>query len=343
MVITGPAPGNLRLGLNLGRWDSPGDSTETVLVAERLGYDCVWTSEAFGSDALTPLAWYGARTTAIRLGGLLQIGARTPAAVAMAAMTLDRLSEGRLSLGFGVSGPQVIEGWYGADFSHPLARTREYVDLVRRMLRRDGPVEADGPHYPLPFPGGTGLGKPTLLSVRPIRAQVPIYLAASGPANVALATQIGSGWLPMLFHPERTGQVHKQAITSAAQGFDIAALVPVYITADIDAALRKVKTLISLYVGGFGARNSNFHLDALSRLGYRDEARHVRDLYLAGDRSKAAEAVPAELADAVALVGPIGRIRERLDLWRKSPVTTLLVSGVSHEQELRAIRGAVIG
>lgn len=197
--------GDLRLGLNLGHWATPHDATETVRLAERLGYESVWTSETYGSDALTPLAWYGAATTTIGLGALVQVGARTPAAVAMAAMTLDRLSRGRLSLGLGVSNPQVIEGWYGADFRHPLAKTKEQAGLIRQILRRDAPLEHPGPHYPLPTRGGTGLGKAIVLEVRPLRPRIPIYLAASGPANSALAAEVGDGWLAMLFHPERSG------------------------------------------------------------------------------------------------------------------------------------------
>jgi F420-dependent oxidoreductase-like protein len=335
--------GDLRLGLNLGHWSTPHDATETVRLAERLGYESVWTSESYGSDALTPLAWYGAATTTIGLGALVQVGARTPAAVAMAAMTLDRLSRGRLSLGLGVSNPQVIEGWYGTDFRHPLAKTREQAGLIRQILRRDAPLEHPGPHYPLPCRGGTGLGKAIVLEVRPLRPRIPIYLAASGPANSALAAEVGDGWLAMLFHPERSGPAHPAAMARAGPDFDIAALVTVDITNDVPAALQKIRATLAVYLGGFGARDLNFHLNSIGRLGYREEAERVRDLFLAGDRTAAAQSVPEDLADAVALVGPIDRIRKRLQLWRDSPVTTLLVTGVRGEPGLRAIRDAVMG
>jgi F420-dependent oxidoreductase-like protein len=334
---------DLRLGLNLGHWSRPRDETETVQVAEQLGYEVVWTSEAFGSDALTPLAWYGAATRTIRLGALVQVGARAPAAVAMAAMTLDRLSQGRFSLGLGVSNPQVIEGWYGVDFSRPLTRTREHAQLVRRILERDGPVVHEGAHYQLPYRGGTGQGKETLLNVRPLRSRIPLYIAASGPMNSALAAEAGDGWLAMLFHPEYSAEIHEKAAAQAGPSFDIAAMVTVDITNDIQVALQKVKATIALYLGAYGSRTTNFHFNSISRMGYGAEAERVRELFLAGDHDAAARGVPTELADAVSLVGPAGRIRERLQPWRDSPVTTLLVTGVRGEPELRAVRDAVLG
>ncbi len=335
---------DLRLGLNVGYWITPGDATETVLAAERLGYDSVWTAESYGSDALTPLTWYGARTSRIKLGtSVVQISARTPAATAMAAVTLDHLSGGRLILGVGASGPQVVEGWYGVPFSQPLARTREYVDLLRVMWGRQRPARNTGQHYPLPYRPGTGLGKPLTLNIPPLREAIPVYLGAEGPKNVALAAEIGDGWLSIFTHPEKIGQVYGDALAAARPGFDVAAMVNVIVTDDLSAALGAAKTMIGFYIGGMGARNRNFHLNVISRMGYEEAAHKVQDLYLEGRRQEAFDAVPDELADAMCLLGPIGRIRERLDVWRKSPVTTLLAMGPSSEPDLRAIRDAVLG
>ena len=333
---------DLRLGLSLPFW--VGDATETVLAAERLGYDSVWTSEGSGSDALTPLAWYGARTSRIKLGtAVIQLSARTPAATAMAAVTLDHLCGGRLMLGVGVSGPEVVEGWYGVPFGQPLARTREYVDLLRVMWRRQRPARNTGPHYPLPYRPGTGLGKPLTLSIPALRAAIPVYLGAEGPKNVALAAEIADGWLPVFTHPDKIGQVYGDALTAAPPGFDIAALVGAIVTDDLADALRAAKTTIGSYIGGIGARRRNFHLDAVSRMGFEEAARKVQELYLEGRRNEASAAVPDELADGMCLLGPIGRIRERLELWRNSPVTTLLVAGPGSEPDLRALRDAVLG
>jgi F420-dependent oxidoreductase-like protein len=334
----------LRLGLNVGYWVTPGDATETVLAAERLGYDSVWTAESWGSDALTPLAWYGARTSRIKLGtSVVQISARTPAATAMAAATLDHLSGGRLILGVGASGPQVVEGWYGVPFAQPLARTREYVDLLRVMWRRQRPARSTGPHYPLPYRPGTGLGKPLMLNIPPLRADIPVYLGAEGPKNVALAAEIADGWLSLFTHPEKIGQIYGDALAAARPGFDVAAMVSVILTDDLPAALRSAKMMLGFYIGGMGARNRNFHLDVVSRMGHGEAGRKVQELFLEGRRDEAVAAVPDELADGMCLLGPIGRIRERLDLWRKSPVTTLLVMGPNSEPDLRAIRDAVLG
>jgi len=334
----------LRLGLSLGYWVTPGDATPVVLAAERLGYDSVWTAESWGSDALTPLAWYGARTSRIKLGtSVVQISARTPAATAMAAVTLDHLSGGRLMLGLGVSGPQVVEGWYGVPFSPPLARTREYVDLLRVMWRRQRPARATGPYYPLPYRPGTGLGKPLMLNIAPLRDDIPVYLGAEGPGNVALAAEIADGWLPLFTDPQKIGQVYGGALAGAPPGFDVAAMVNVILTDDLPAALRSAKQMLGFYIGGMGARKRNFHLDVVTRMGYEEAGRRVQELFLQGRRDEAIDAVPDELADAVCLLGPIGRIRERLELWRTSPVTTLLVIGPDSEPDLRAVRDAVLG
>jgi F420-dependent oxidoreductase-like protein len=335
---------DLGLGLSVGYWVTPGDATPVVVAAERLGYESVWTAESWGSDALTPLAWYGARTTRIKLGtSVIQLSARTPAATAMAAVTLDHLSGGRLMLGVGVSGPQVVEGWYGVPFSPPLARTREYVDLLRVIWRRQRPARNTGPYYPLPYRPGTGLGKPLMLNIAPLRGDIPVYLGAEGPRNVALAAEIADGWLPLFTDPQKIGQVYGDALAGAPPGFDIAATVNVIVTDDLPAALRTAKRMLGFYIGGMGARKRNFHLDVVSRMGYPEAGRTVQELYLEGRRDEATDAVPDELADAMCLLGPIGRIRERLDLWRKSPVTTLLVTGPDSEPDLRAIRDAVLG
>ncbi|MFC4062505.1 LLM class F420-dependent oxidoreductase [Planomonospora corallina] len=341
---------DLKLGLNLGYWQrDPHDATALVQAAERLGYDSVWTAEAYGSDAFTPLAWYGARTSRIKLGtSVAQISARTPAATAMTAMTLDHLTGGRLLLGIGASGPQVVEGWYGAPFAGPLARTREYVEVMRRIWRREGPVTADGEHYPLParpgdHPGVTGLGKPLKLITRPLRPDIPLYLGAEGPRNVALAAEIADGWLPLFAFPEKIEQMYGPSLAAARPGFDIAAMVMTVVTDDVRAALDGVKTMLTLYIGGMGARHRNFHADIIGRMGYADAAARVQELYLAGRRDEAFTAIPDELADGISLVGPPGRIRERLEPWRKSPVTSLLVMGPLDESSLRTVRDLVLG
>ena len=339
-----PVTDDLRLGLSVGYWTTPGDATPTVLAAERLGYESVWTAESWGSDALTPLAWYGARTSRIKLGtSVIQISARTPTATAMAAVTLDHLSGGRLMLGLGVSGPQVVEGWYGVPFAQPLARTREYVDLLRVMWRRQRPARNKGPNYPLPYRPGTGLGKPLMLNIPALRDDIPVYLGAEGPTNVALAAEIADGWLSLFTDPQKIGQVYGDALAGAPPGFDIAAMVNVILTDDLSAALRAAKLTLGFYIGGMGARKRNFHLDVASRMGYEEAGRRVQELFLDGRRDEAIDAVPDALADAMCLLGPIGRIRERLELWRKSPVTTLLVVGPKSEPDLRAIRDAVLG
>ncbi|ACY96886.1 MULTISPECIES: LLM class F420-dependent oxidoreductase [Thermomonospora] len=333
----------LKLGINVGYWQrDPDDQTETVLAAERLGYDFVFTAEAYGSDALTTLTWYAARTSRIKLGtAVVQMSARTPAATAMHALTLDALSGGRLILGLGASGPQVVEGWYGVPFPKPLARTREYIDILRKIWRREGPVTSPGPHYPLPYPGGTGLGKPLKSIVHPIRSDIPIYLGAEGPKNVALAAEIAQGWLPLFVDPAQIDSVFGESLAGRPDDFEIAATVTVIVNDDLQTALEVAKIPLAFYIGGMGAKERNFHLDLIGRLGYAEQAAKVQELFLSGRRDEAIKAVPDELADSISLVGPIGRIRERLQLWRDSPVTTLLIAGVRDEPTLRAIRDAV--
>jgi F420-dependent oxidoreductase-like protein len=315
----------MRLGVALGYWAAdPWDPTDLVLEAERLGFDSAWTAEAYGSDAFSPLAWIGARTSRIKLGtGIAQLSARTPAAVAMTAATIDHLTEGRLILGLGVSGPQVVEGWYGQPFPKPLARTREYVRVIRDILRRETPVTNDGEHYPLPHPGGAGLGKALKLTVHPRRADLPIYLGAEGPKNVQLATEIADGWLPMFLSPYRT-HIYDDALANAPEGFEIACTATVMLNDDVAEALNIVRWYLAFYIGGMGAADENFHLNMVSRMGFEEEALHVQKLFLEGRRDEAAAAVPEELADEISLCGPAGRIRERLEAWEKSPVTQLV-------------------
>ncbi|MEU0478722.1 LLM class F420-dependent oxidoreductase [Streptosporangium sp. NPDC006013] len=336
---------DLKLGLNLGYWQRDADdATELVQAAERLGYESVWTAEAYGSDAFTPLAWYGARTSRIKLGtSVVQISARTPTATAMTAMTLDHLTGGRLLLGIGASGPQVVEGWYGRPFPKPLARTREYVEIMRKVWRREEPVTSDGEHYPLPYPGGANLGKPLKLITHPLRDEIPLYLGAEGPKNVALATEIADGWLPLFVFPEKIERMYGPSLAGAGPDFDIAAMVMTVITDDVRAALDGVKMMLTLYIGGMGAKSRNFHADIIGRMGYAEAAEEIQALYLAGRRDEAFNAIPDELADGISLVGPLGRIRERLELWRKSPVSNLLVMGPRDETSLKAIRDLVLG
>jgi F420-dependent oxidoreductase-like protein len=286
----------------------------------------VWTAEAYGSDAVTPLAWLGAVTFRIRLGtAIMQIAARTPAMTAMTAMTLDALSGGRFLLGLGVSGPQVVEGWHGAPFGKPLGKMREYVSIVRTILAREKPLEHSGEHYRIPYagPDATGLGKP-LRSILRGRADIPIYVAAIGPKNVALAAEIGDGWLPVFFSPTRaalfraalTEGVARAAPRRAARLLDIAPTVPVVLGADVAECLLRVKPRLALYVGGMGARGRNFYYDLACGYGYEAEAARIQEAYLAGRRDEAVGLVPDALADEVSLVGPRERLRDRLALWR---------------------------
>ncbi|MGI5207750.1 LLM class F420-dependent oxidoreductase [Spirillospora sp. CA-108201] len=330
----------LKLGINVGYWQrDPEDQTETVLAAERCGYDSVFTAEAYGSDAFTTLAWYGARTSRIKLGtAVVQMSARTPAATAMHALTLDALSGGRVILGLGASGPQVVEGWYGQPFPKPLARTREYLDIVRQVWRREEPVTSEGPHYPLPYPGGSGLGKPLKSIAHPLRPEIPVYLGAEGPKNVALSAETAQGWLPLFVDPEQIEPVFGGSLAGRPEGFEIAATVTTIVTDDLAAALEFAKIPLAFYIGGMGAKDRNFHLDLIGRLGYAEEAGRVQELFLSGRRDEAIRAVPDGLADAISLLGPLGRIKERLRLWRDSPVTTLLIAGVGDEPTLRAIK-----
>lgn len=335
----------MRYGLHLGYWAAgpPEGLDRVVAEADRLGLDSVWTAEAYGSDAFTPLAWWGAGTTRLRLGtAIAQVSARTPTATAMAALTLDHLSGGRFVLGLGVSGPQVVEGWYGEPFPRPLARTREYVDIVRQVLAREAPVTADGEFYTLPHRGGTGLGRPLRSTVHPLRADLPIHLAAQGPRNVALAAEIADGWLPAFFAPEldahyraalAEGFTRRSPDRSPAAAFEVAATVPVAVDDDVEAAADRLRPFIALYVGGMGAAGANYHREMVDRLGWADATATVAELWAAGRRAEAAAAVPTDLVRAVALVGPPAAIRDRLAAWEETVATTVLLQGLP--QDLR--------
>ena len=335
----------MKLGLQLGYWQAQPPKNHVALAqeAERLGYDSVWTAEAWGSDAFTPLAWIGAHTQRIKLAtGIVQISARTPASTAMHALTLDHLTNGRVILGLGVSGPQVVEGWYGQPFDKPLARTREYVSIIRKILRREEPVANAGPHYPLPYTGkgAWGLGKPLRSIVHPLRADLPIYLGAEGPKNVALAAEICDGWIPLYYSPFRP-EVYAGSLEAAKPDFQIVQGVSVNVTNDVSAALAPVKAMLGFYIGGMGAKQHNFHKELMARMGFEAEAEKIQELFFEGKRGEAIAAVPDQFADEISLVGPIERIRDRLQAWKATPVKTLLV-GAQNVETLRQVAELVL-
>ena len=319
----------MRLGFYMG-YAQPGTNplelVELAQEAERLGYDSAWAAEAWGTDAVSVLSWLAATTTTLNIGSaILQIPGRTPANAAMTAATLDLLSGGRFLLGLGTSGPQVVEGWHGEPWGKPLTKTREYVEIVRTVLRREL-LEHHGEHYDIPYsgPGATGLGKPLKLMARPLRADVPIYLASMGPKSVELAFEIADGWIPLFFQPERAREIFP--MSGARDGFDIAPSVPAVLLDDVQAARDALKAYYALYIGGMGARGKNFYNELFARYGYEDDARRIQDLYLDGKQREAIAAVPDGFVDAVALVGPKERFAERLDAFREAGATTLLVS-----------------
>jgi F420-dependent oxidoreductase-like protein len=328
----------MRLGLNLGYWGAgPANGVTLAQEAERLGFDSVWTAEAYGSDAVTPLAWIGARTTQIKLGtGILQMPARTPAMTAMTAVTLDLLSGGRVLLGLGLSGPQVVEGWHGQPYGKPLTRTREYIAILRQIWAREAPLAFKGEEYQIPIAGGTGLGKPLRLTVHPLRPRIPIYLAAIGPKNIELAGELADGWLPIFFAPGREAAYLQPlaaglAKRQATEAFDIAPSVTVVLGKDAQACRDSVKPTLALYIGGMGARGKNFYNDLACRYGYEAAAHRIQDLYLAGQKQEAAAAVPDALVDEIALCGPKERIAELLAPWKASRATTLICSTTQPE------------
>jgi F420-dependent oxidoreductase-like protein len=325
----------LRFGLNAGYSGARMKlNMELIKEADRLGFDSVWAAEAYGSDAFTPLAWIAAQTERIKVGsGIAQMPARTPAMTAMTATTLDQLSNGRVLLGLGVSGPEVVEGWHGVPYGKPLKRTREYISILRAIWAREKALEHQGEHYQIPYRGqdASGLGKP-LKSILHGR-QIPIYVAAVGPKSVEQAAEIADGWLPIFYSPYRAPGIYKDSIArgfaKAGNGktfdrFDIAAGPTVIVGDDVSACLSFIKPVLALYIGGMGARGKNFYNDLACRYGFEDAARKIQDLYLDGKKDEAAAQVPDQLADEVALVGPKERIRDRLAAWRDSPVTTMI-------------------
>jgi F420-dependent oxidoreductase-like protein len=337
---------DLKLGIQMGYWGAQPtpDLIGLAQEAEKLGYDSIWSAETWGSDAFTPLAWIGAHTSKIRLGtGVVQISARTPSATAMAALTLDHLSGGRMILGLGVSGPQVVEGWYGQPFAKPLARTREYVSIIRKILKREEPVANDGEHYPMPFNGENswGLGKSLKSITHPLRADLPIFLGAEGPKNVAMTAEIANGWLPLYYSPYRQ-DVYADQIKGAGPEFEISQNVMINICDDVEEGLIPIKNSLALYIGGMGALKRNFHTELMGRMGFETEARNIQKLFLDGRRGEAVAAVPSEFADEISLVGPADRVKDRLQAWRDTPITSLLVGARSKEQ-LQSFAELVIG
>jgi F420-dependent oxidoreductase-like protein len=331
----------MKLGLNMG-YAPPGTNPRELVAlaqeAERLGYDSAWAAEAWGTDAVTVLTWVAAVTEKLKIGSaILQIPGRTPANCAMTAATLDLLSGGRFILGLGTSGPQVVEGWHGQPWGKPLAKTREYVEIVRAALRRDL-VEHHGDQYRIPYDGAgaTGLGKPLKLMMRPLRADIPIWLASIGPKNIELTAEVADGWLPIFYDPDRAGEVFGPHLRGARDGFEIAPTVHVLVGDDAAALRDALKPMLALYVGGMGAKGRNFYNNLMRRYGWEAEAERIQALYLDGKQREAIAAVPDELVDAVALVGPKERIAERLDAYREAGVTTLLV-GTPQPEALRTL------
>ncbi|WKG02785.1 LLM class F420-dependent oxidoreductase [Mycolicibacterium sp. HK-90] len=335
----------MKLGLQLGYWGAqpPTNHAELVAAAEAEGFDTVFTAEAWGSDAYTPLAWWGRETTRMRLGtSVIQLSARTPTACAMAALTLDHLSGGRHILGLGVSGPQVVEGWYGAKFPKPLARTREYIDILRQVWAREAPVHSDGPHYPLPVTGEgtTGLGKNLKPITHPLRADIPVMLGAEGPKNVALAAEIADGWLPIFYSPRIAGMYNewldegfaRPGARRTRETFEICATAQVVVTDDRPAIMELMKPHLALYMGGMGAEDTNFHADVYRRMGYAEVVDDVTKLFRSDRKDEAAKIIPDELVDDSAIVGDLDYVKEQIKAWEASGVTMMVVGARSVEQ-----------
>jgi F420-dependent oxidoreductase-like protein len=347
---------SLKLGLNTGFWASGAPSPaalEAVKEAERLGFDSIWTSEAYGCDVLTPLAWWGSQTEKVRLGtAIMQMSARRPTAAAMAAMTMDHLSGGRFILGMGVSGPQVVEGWYGEPFAKPLARTREYVSIVRNTIARQEPVTSGGAHYPLPVNGREGimgLGKPLKSTLHPLRERIPLCLGAEGPKNIALTAEIADGWLALFYSPHHDAELYRPCLEEGFarrdrphDDFEIHASVPFVVHDDVEQAADMIRPRLALYFGGMGARSMNFHREVPVRMGYEAEARKIQELYMDGKKDEAAAAVPTRLVEQLALIGPADKIRHDLEAWRESSVTSLLIEPGPPER-LRQAAELVLG
>jgi F420-dependent oxidoreductase-like protein len=342
----------MKLGLQLGYWGAqpPRGVGELVAAAEDAGFDAIFTAEAWGSDAFTPLAWWGRDTSRVRLGtSIVQLSGRAPTSIAMHVLTLDHLTGGRVILGMGVSGPQVVEGWYGQPFGKPLARTREAVDIIRKVLARESAVTNDGPHYPLPFRGenSVGLGKPLKPIVHPLRADVPIWLGAEGPRNVAQTAEIADGWIPLFYTPRSAGMYQpwldegfaRPGARRTRADFEIAATCHLQIVDSAEekaAVLDALRPVVSLYMGGMGAKEANFHNRVFVRMGYGDLAAEVQKLYLAGEKDRATALIPDELVDDMHIVGTAGEVKERVAQWEETGVTTLLLSCRSAE-EIRSV------
>jgi len=331
----------MKLGLMWGYWGAAPtpDVISLTQEAERLGFDSVWTAEAWGSDAFSPLAWIAGHTSTIKLGtGVVQLAARTPTATAMAALTIDHISNGRFQLGLGVSGPQVVEGWYGRPSNKPLARTREYVEIIRRVLAREAPLEFDGEFYQHPYhgEGSTGLGKPLRAITHPLRADLPIFLGAEGPKNVAMTAEIADGWLPLYYSPHHP-EVYADSLAGASPDFQIVAGAQVNINDDLEQALLPVKMMLGFYIGGMGAKGQNYHTKLMQRFGYEEEALKIQDLFFEGRRDEAVALVPDDFADAISLCGSPERIRDRAAAWQESAVSTLLVYSPGGPDALRQL------
>ncbi|MEX3654009.1 MULTISPECIES: LLM class F420-dependent oxidoreductase [Mycolicibacterium] len=335
----------MKLGLQLGYWGAqpPTNHAELVAAAEAEGFDTVFTAEAWGSDAYTPLAWWGRETTRMRLGtSVIQMSARTPTACAMAALTLDHLSGGRHILGLGVSGPQVVEGWYGAKFPKPLARTREYIDILRQVWAREAPVHSDGPHYPLPLTGEgtTGLGKNLKPITHPLRADIPVMLGAEGPKNVAMAAEIADGWLPIFYSPRIAGMYNewldegfaRPGARRTRETFEICATAQVVVTDDRPAIMELMKPHLALYMGGMGSEDTNFHAEVYRRMGYAEVVDDVTKLFRSDRKDEAAKVIPDELVDDSAIVGNLDYVKEQIKAWEASGVTMMVVGARSVEQ-----------
>ncbi|MGH8985252.1 MAG: LLM class F420-dependent oxidoreductase [Acidimicrobiia bacterium] len=346
----------MRLGINFGYQDWGAglpQAIELAREADALGFHSGWTAEAYGTECITPLTWLAASTERLNVGSaIMQMPARTPAMTAMTAATLDLMSGGRFLLGLGLSGPQVVEGWHGQPYGKPLAKTREYVEIVRTILARQAPLEHHGEHYDIPFsgPAATGLGKPLKIIVHPRRADIPVYLAAIGPKNVELAAEIADGWLPIFFSPYRFKDAFGAALDAgfaragAGKGldrFDIAPTVTVMLGDDVDTLRGFAKPMVALYVGGMGARGKNFYNDLACRYGFEGAAKEIQDLYLDGKKQEAAAAVPDQLVDEISLIGPKERIADRLDVWRESGITTMIL-GAAQPETLRIVAELVL-
>lgn len=322
----------MKLGLHQGYWqkDPLPDFIQLAKDAEAMGFDKLFTAEAYGSDCFTPLAAIATHTSKIKLcTGVMQISGRTPVCAAMTAMTLDHISQGRLCLGVGVSGPQVVEGWYGQPFNKPLERTREWLNIFRQVIARENPVEIDGNQYQLPLKGGMNLGKPLKSITHPYRKHIPVFLGAEGPKNVALAADEFDGWLPIFVSPYNM-QIFDESLAGAKdkKDYEICAMVNMNVDDNLENALLPVKYMLALYLGGMGAKSENFHKNLMGRMGYADEVQKVQDIYFEKGQHEAAKAVPDRLADEISLCGSADRIKERLQDWKKSSVTTLMI-GVS--------------